>query len=153
MNASQLSHLRTLAELNGVQPSFIDAANQRRNASPQVLSAVLAALGLAAGNEKEIRQSLRGPRWRPCQQGIEPVIVAWEGSQRKTCIYLPAKLASKRMQIRICFEDGQVAGITPSDRNLGVDEIEGERYASREILLPPLTLGYHTLEISIGGKS
>ncbi|HEX4263620.1 MAG TPA: 4-alpha-glucanotransferase [Verrucomicrobiae bacterium] len=152
MNTSQLSRLRTLAELNGVQSSFVDAANQRRNASPQVLSAVLTALGLLVGNEKEIRQSLRASRLRPYQQGIEPVIVAWEGRERKVCLHLPAKLASRRVQMRIRFEDGQAAEIAPNERKLGVNQIEGGRFATRELLLPPLPFGYHALEISVGGK-
>jgi 4-alpha-glucanotransferase len=153
LNVSKFSRLQGLAELNGVQPSFLDAANQRRNASPEVLSSLLAALGLPAGNEKEIRESLRVSRLRPYRRGLEPVIVAWDGRERKVLFHVPAALAKKRLRLRLRFEDGRVTESAPGGRALGTKEVEGERFATRELLLPPLPLGYHALEISAGART
>ena len=152
MNAAKLSHLQSLAELNGVQPSFFDAANQRRIATPEVLSEVLNALGLPARNEKEIRDSLRATRLKPFQRGVEPVIVTWDGRETKIRCHLPTARAGKRPQLKLRFEDGQVIGLTPKWRLLGTEKVEDERFAAKEFSLPPLPLGYHELEISMGAK-
>ncbi|HWD93632.1 MAG TPA: 4-alpha-glucanotransferase [Verrucomicrobiae bacterium] len=152
MNTSKPSLLQTLAEMNGVQPSFLDAANQRRSASPEVLSAVLKALGLPTGNQKEIRDSLHATRLRPYQRGLDPVVIAWEEREAKVRCHLPAALAGNRMQLRIHFEDGKLVKINPPCRTLGADKVEGEGFATKEFVLPPLPLGYHHLEISVGGK-
>ena len=140
--------LGRLAELNGVQPSFIDAANERKTSSLEVLVGVLKALGVPAGNEKEIRDSLRENRLRPYRQGIEPVTVAWDQSPAKIICHLPAKLSGKRLHLRLRYEKGRVEQIAPKVCVLGIKEIEGERFVSREFVLPPLPVGYHTLEVS-----
>jgi hypothetical protein len=71
--------LRRLAEMNGVQPSFLDAAGERQRASPEVLCALLHALGIPAGNETEKLDSLRASLLRPFRQVIEPAVIAWDG--------------------------------------------------------------------------
>ncbi|HEY2081582.1 MAG TPA: hypothetical protein VGI88_02270, partial [Verrucomicrobiae bacterium] len=81
-----------------MQSSFLDASNNRRSASPEVLSSVLKALGVPANNEKEIRDSLRASRLGPYQRGIEPVAVAWEGRETKVLFHVPESLVGKRMQ-------------------------------------------------------
>lgn len=145
--------LQQLAELNGVQISFGDAAKQPRMIPPEVLSGVLGALGLAVGSEKEIRESLRACRLQPYRRGIEPVIVAWHGRKTKIPFYLPAGLAKKPMQTTLRFEDGREEKIKSEFRLLKEREVEGERFASFEFLLPPIPWGYHTLEISVGDKT
>ncbi len=147
---SDARQLRQLAELNGVQPSYLDAANKRQVAQPEVLAGILKALEVPAGNEKEIRDSLRATRLRPYHQGIEPVIVAWDRAAIKITCHLPAKLAGKRWRTRLHFEDGRTKEIAPKARGLGTNEIEGERFAAKELLLEPLPFGYHTLELSAG---
>jgi 4-alpha-glucanotransferase len=153
MNLSNLSRLQTLAELNGVQSSFLDAANKRRSASPEVLSGVLTALGVPANDEKEITESLRASRLSPYQRGIEPVTVAWEGRETKVLYHVPESCAGKRMQMRVRSEDGQLSEFTSSERARRANEIEGERFATVELVLPPLPFGYHHLEISAGDKN
>jgi 4-alpha-glucanotransferase len=142
--------LGLLAELNGVQTSFLDAANQRRTAPPEVLAGVLKALGVVAGSGKEIRDSLRASRLRPYRQSIESVTVAWEQRPIKITSHLPGKFAGRRLQMRLRFEDGRVEKIAPKVRALGVNRIEGEPFAATEFVLDPLPFGYHTLEISAG---
>src|SRR5579863_4851833 len=107
MKVDFVRQLRRLAELNGVQPSFIDAAGKRRFASPEALSALLNAFGLPAKNETEVQDSLRATRLRPFWQGIEPAVVVWEQRPRKISFHLPAKLAGKRVHARLHVEDGR----------------------------------------------
>jgi 4-alpha-glucanotransferase len=173
------SVLRQLAELNGVQTSFIDAANQRQTAPPEVLAGILKALDVPARNEKEIRDSLRATQLRPYRQGIEPVIVAWDQRPIKVLCRFPAKLSGKHLNVNLRLEKGNGAHLenqkTSRDlfslsspkggegrgeealgfkgKNLGTKEIDGERFTAREIVLPPLPFGYHTLELSTGDLS
>ena len=148
-----LRNLHRLAELNGVQSSFLDAANQRRTAAPEALSSLLKALGVPASNDKEIVDSLRASRLRPLRRGIEPVNVCWEKEDAKLVLHVPAKLAKKRLQTQLHFEGGREEILIPRIRMLGTKEVEGEQFATTEMLLPRLPSGYHTLEISTGDTS
>jgi len=142
--------LRHLAELNGVQPSFIDAANKRITVSPEVLAGVLKALGVPADGPSEIRESLRTSLLRSFRQGIEPLVVAWDHKAITLPCCFPASLSSKRPGLRLILEDGTVKKLTPNIRELAVTRVEGERFATKKLSLGPLPFGYHTLEISIG---
>ena len=150
MDADLARALRQLAGMNGVQPSFLDAAGQRQSASPEVLCALLRALGVPAGNKAEVRDSLRAVRLRSYRQAIEPVIVSWEGRPRKVSVQLPEKLAQKSIQVRLRFEDSRVEELKPRFAVLKTKEIEGECFAEKQFSLPSLPFGYHTLEISVG---
>ena len=150
MEADLARARRRLAALNGVQPSFVDAAGERQSASPEVLCALLHALGVPAGNEMEVRESLRAGRLRPYRQGIEPATVAWDGHCPKVSVQLPAKLAHKLTQARVLFEAGHAEKLKPCLVVLKTREIEGEHFEERQISLPPLPFGYHTLEITAG---
>lgn len=145
--------LRRLAALNGVQSSFLDAAGQRQRASLEVLCALLHALGVAAGNEAEVRDSLRASRLRPYRQGMEPVMVAWDGRSRPISIQLPAKLADKRAQAWLHFEDGRMQEWVLPLARLKAREIEVERFVEKQLSLPSLPFGYHTLEIFVGNAT
>jgi len=145
-----LRELQRLAELNGVQTFYLDAANKQRTASPEALSNLLKALGVPAGNGKEIKESLRASRLRPFRRGIEPVIVCREKEETKFVLHLPAKLAQKRLRTLIRFEGGREEVLIPKMRTPGMREVENERFATKEILLPRLPPGYHKLEVSAG---
>ncbi len=142
--------LRRLAELNGVQTSFVDATNKKITASPEVLAGVLKALGILAGSPGEIRESVRTSLLRPYRQGIEPVVVAWDHTAIAVRCHFPARLANRRPQLKLILEDDTVKRLTPKFRAIGLDRIEGERFTTKELVLGSLPFGYHRLEISIG---
>jgi 4-alpha-glucanotransferase len=142
--------VRRLAELNGVQTSFLDAANRLISSPQEVLAGVLQALGVPADNPREIRESLRASLLRPYRQGIEPVIVQWEKSATKIACHFPAALAKKRAQINLVLEDGSVKRPASKFGDLSISRIQGEHFASRALVLDPLPQGYHHFEISLG---
>lgn len=142
--------LRRLAELNGVQPSFIDAANNRINAPPAVLAGVLKALGVPAGGRVEIREHLRASLLRPFRQGIEPVVVAWDQKAVTLLCRLPVSLAGKCARLKLVLEDGTVKKPALKFYELAITRVEGERFAMKKLALGPLPFGYHRLEIAIG---
>ena len=150
MKADFARQLQRLAELNGVQTSFVDGGGERQSASPQVLSGILSALSVPATNEKEIRDSLRATRLRPYRRGIEPIIVAWEKSAVKIAVHLPARVANKRLQMRLHLEGARAQKSAPNLRIVKTREIEGECFVTKELPLQTLPFGYHTLEIAAG---
>src|SRR5277367_2577370 len=50
--------LRTLATRAGISSEWTDQANSERRVSPETLRAILMALGLPAGNDADLRNSL-----------------------------------------------------------------------------------------------
>ena len=145
MNAGVVRQLRHLAELNGVQTSFADAANKQIVPSPKVLAGVLNALGIPAANEREIRESVRASALAMCRQGLEPVKVQWEKSETKIVWHVPAALAKKPPKISLVLEDGSVKKLTSKFRELCISRIEGEQIAHKALVLDPLPYGYHRL--------
>src|SRR5690348_10243759 len=111
MNISNSAALRELADLNGVQISFVDASGQVQAASSEALSALLGAFGVPAGNEREIRENLRQSRLRPYRRGLEPVWVVWQRRGLTIRIHLPAKLAARAVRVRIRMQNGNQANI------------------------------------------
>lgn len=153
MTTSNFALLRQLAELNGIQTAFTDAAGKVQNTSPEALSAVLSALGVSAENERQIRENLRQSRLLRYRRGLEPVSVAWEGRGLVARLHLPAKTAARALRVRIRMEDGDEVNVAPWAQVFGTRKIEGEPFTTRELLLPPLPFGYHTLEISTVNKT
>jgi 4-alpha-glucanotransferase len=143
--------LRQLAELNGVQTSFTDAANKQIIASPEVLAGVLKALGVPAGNPREIRESLRASLARPYEQGIEPVTVAWDQKGKTMVCYFPERLTKMRLRVKLTLEDGAVKKLNPKFRVVRVRTAAGER-SMATFNLGPQPYGYHALEISAGNR-
>jgi 4-alpha-glucanotransferase len=150
MKPEHARQLRRLAELNGVQSSFVDAANKRITAPPEVLTGVLKALGVAVDGPKEIRESSRQSSLRNFRRGIEPVIVQWEHSETKIVCHFPAALAKKQPRVTLVLEDGAVKKFKPRFHDLCISRAEGESFAHQAFVLGSLPFGYHTLTISVG---
>lgn len=150
---SPKSSLHQLAELNGVQASFMDAAHQRRDIAREVISGVLKALNIPAGNEKEIRESLHSCRLEHHRRGVEPVVVAWKGSRTKVVLSLPARLSKKRAQITFQFEGGRTEKWDAEFCAHKELEVERERFALKEFILPQLPVGYHNAEMNVGDET
>jgi 4-alpha-glucanotransferase len=150
MKPEHARQLRRLAELNGVQTSFIDAANKRIVPSSEVLSGVLKALGVGASNPREIRESIRANSLRAYQRGLEPVIVQWEKSRTKIVCHVPAAFAKKRPRISLVLEDGSAKKLNSKFRELCINRVEGEEFVHKALVLDALPYGYHRFEISLG---
>lgn len=83
------STLRRLAQRFGLQPSYLDVAGVRRQASADTLLAALRALGAPIERPVDARAALAAvehARWR---EPLEPVVVAWEGRLPPLVLRLP----------------------------------------------------------------
>ncbi|HTQ79520.1 MAG TPA: 4-alpha-glucanotransferase, partial [Thermoanaerobaculia bacterium] len=98
--------LQQLAHLYGVQTSYHDALGQYREAGPEALLAILAALDapLERGMA-DVGEALRARREELDQRLLEPALVAWEGGP----LELPLRLTGAdggSLSLHVDLEDG-----------------------------------------------
>jgi len=149
--------LHQLTRLYGVETAYFDiVAQRRRQATPEVLLAVLRALGAPVEKLADAPAAARARRLARWQRAVEPVTVAWEGTSAILKLRLPAQRARGRLACRLELESGETRKWTCALEELptlAATEIEGARYLTKKIELPAkLPLGYHRLALTIGRK-
>ena len=150
VNASELRTLRQLARLNGVQTSYTDMAGLAREASPEALTAVLAALGSPVTQVADMREHLVAARRAQWQRPLEPVTIVWDGKSARSALRLPANVSGRKCDIRLRLEDGRALDLSrkrAAGSRLKPVEFDGAAYVEQTLALPSLALGYHQLEV------
>lgn len=147
--------VRELANLCGVQLSYLDTlARRRRSASLDSLLAVLRALGQPIETLAQAPAALREKRTMRWREWTEPVCVA-SGGKVSLTLRFPAT-ATGRLHCSIALEDGSKRDWSPPLDELPIvdsTEIEGERFHARPLMLSePLPIGYHRLIVEHSGK-
>jgi 4-alpha-glucanotransferase len=145
--------LRELAGVYGVQTRFTGLQG-RQVARPEVLLAVLQALGAPVARVADAPAALRAARQARWQQGVEPVQPVWQGAPAAVTLRLPAALADAPLACTLALEDGVVwrwrAAEAPA---VGAATVEGAAYVVRRVPLPPgLPIGYHRLTLRARGR-
>lgn len=143
--------LDRLSELAGISPRFRDALGEERAVGDVTRRALLAAMGLPAASRRDIVDSIQRIENAPWRRLIDPVIVARRGERLSAAITLPGARGGARLSWRIDLEgggrrDGAVAfaDLTQVDeRAIGRQRIE-----RRQLGLPALPVGYHTLTVA-----
>ena len=148
---AEVELLHELARMHGAQGCSMKPGAGTAPA-PEVLTALLSAFGVAAGNPREIRESLRQARLKSWQRGLEPVIACSGGGPLRAQLRLPASRSRRETAARIVLEDGTVRKLGDGGK-AAATQVEGKRYVSREFTLPRMPEGYHTLEVESGGRS
>src|SRR3954467_15641604 len=128
---------------------------QRQTADPDVLLAVLRALGAAVERPTDAPTGARARRQALWARGVEPVVVAWDGAAGRVKIPRPAPRAHAPLVCGLRLESGEVETWTAAASALellGTRDVEGVRYVAQILRLPrALPLGYHRLTISAPG--
>ncbi|YAL84245.1 4-alpha-glucanotransferase [Dermacoccaceae bacterium W4C1] len=145
--AAQGSILSELATAHGVATEYWDWKGHQVKVSHDTLRAVLAALGVDAGDETRARAALKARRDRALQQTLPPVVVTREGSAGKVAVRLPADA-----EVTLALEVEEV----PGSRSLSLPEQhqthatgQGESWSEYSLTLPAdLPLGYHVLRVA-----
>lgn len=156
--ASQLSQLRQLAQLSGVQTAYYDVSHRRRQASAEGLLRVVQALGLPVAQMHDVPDALRARRQEQWQSLCEPVVVAWSGQATEMELRFPAAHPGDRpVACSLQLENGEKKTWSFQPAHLPVSqevEVEGVRYVARKLALPEsLPLGYHQLRLEGQGRS
>jgi hypothetical protein len=78
---SARSALQQLSRLHGVQTSYLDMNQRRRDASTESLLAVLRALGVGVERLRDVPAALREGRLARASRVVEPIHVVWQGQR------------------------------------------------------------------------
>jgi 4-alpha-glucanotransferase len=143
--------LKQLAQLYGVQSSYVDLAKRRQHASKDTVLAVLGELGADVEHpEDAVRQALRD-RWT---RMLEPVVVAWDGRAADIAIRLPERSASAKIAWSVEVQNGEPEAWSPPKRADDVRAttmLDGKAFVERRFDLPlRLPPGYHQLHVQAG---
>ena len=121
---------------------------QTRVASRETLVAVLKLMGIAVDGPHAVGEALRLERLHRWRRPLQPVIVAWDGKPRPLSLRLPSRALSNGAELKLHCENGHTNIITLASSALRSETmIEGERYATCQIEVPKIPLGYHELEL------
>ncbi len=148
------AELRRLARLYGVQTSYIDAARQIQDASPEALQRVLQLLGAPLESLNEASAAIRARReqlWKTC---LRPVTVVWQGEPALAELRLTTRQAQQTLSASMKLESGEtLAWSIPPDqlKTRRAATVEGVAYVACCLALPELPLGYHDLTIEVSG--
>ena len=147
MNYHEL--LARAAQAYGIELRYTDTWGREHDASPEVLSALLASLGFPAGSAEEIERGLaarEAARWR---QPIEPTLVVREDLDHLR-VHIPASRNGASMKVEIEWENGELQhhwfwmAELPT---LETASVEGHEWLAKRVPLPELRLGYHRVRM------
>lgn len=152
--AGKYPGLLKLARLYGVETHYRARSGQSVPRGPDVLTAVLQALGSSLKGPADAPDAVRNRLLDLWQDTVEPVVVHWQGRPLAVDLKLPEAWAHSRFRVEVHVEGGSlliheghlddVPVIAHSPLDLG-------RYVKKRLvwspLLPP---GYHPTHVAIG---
>ncbi|MHA7274074.1 4-alpha-glucanotransferase [Arthrobacter sp. TMT4-20] len=132
-----------LAEAHRVGTAFRGWDGQEKSVSPQTLTKVLSALGVACETNDDAVRALHDAETAPWRRTLPPVVVGRETVVQDVPIISPA---GSRPTIRLVLEDGQLRELELSGSAVEQSEIDGVPLERLHLTLPDdLPLGWHTL--------
>jgi 4-alpha-glucanotransferase len=148
--------VQQLARVLGVQTEYLDATGKMHQASGEVVLEVLRSLGAPLARWLDAADAARCYRERVWREGIEPVIVAWDGRFSHLLVRLAESSAGGHGCLcTLDLEDGSNCEWwidLAKSRLVESRRVEGVYYTARQLCVPcpPLPFGYHRLRIEIG---
>jgi 4-alpha-glucanotransferase len=147
--------IRRLGELCGIDSSYTDFFGKRRQVPLATERALLEAMGVAVGSERDVESSLREAEARPWRRMLAPVRVIAAPEPPEITFTLPARLGRATIEWALAEETGGVheGRVIPDDLPVAAAaEIDGESYRRWRIALPlDLPHGYHRLSMATRG--
>ncbi len=114
--------LAELAELHGIQTSYVDMRSKAQAAPTESVLLALAAMGIPISNVDEAKALLRQVREDVAEKVIEPVLVAWDGKLGKV-----RKLPSDAKPILILEDNSETPWPPPRRLPMGYHKLVIER--------------------------
>jgi 4-alpha-glucanotransferase len=144
------------AETWGIQPDYWDIWGQHHITAPETKRAILASLGIRADTKEELDHAIEQRFREEWSRVLPPCLVISESQRpRELAVHLPAELGEMDARVALKLEDGAAETHHTALREFpvaGEVEFEGRRYVRKLVALPEhLPLGYHDLEILVGG--
>lgn len=149
MADKELKILQSLAQLHGLQTTYLDVAGKRQRASRESLTAVLSALDVPLAGPSDLLDAFRRKKRYGLEQRLEPVTVAWNG--KATGIRFLARLDESRVRLELRLESGEKRSWTcdlARRRPMHYEDFEGLHFVARELCIDEiLPFGYHELTV------
>lgn len=138
--------LSQLAQAYGVATEFWDWQGNHRPVSADTVRAVLEALGVEAGDDATIKESLRSTHETPWRQLAPTVVVARQGTVPRVHLHASPDVS---LELRLTTEAGDVTTVAVLDElrpRRNVDGVDVVRYTAD--LATDLPLGWHSLAVT-----
>ncbi len=148
--------LERAAALWGIQSEYWDIWGNRHATSAEVQQAILTSMGVAAGTLEELNRAIEGRLWNEWSS-LTPLTVVI-GEKGAIPIRVPAALADRQIRLDLAWEDGRRDNIRSSLAELkttATANLRGQQFIEKQLALPVVPLGYHSLRGSMeypGGK-
>lgn len=144
------------AALWGIQPEYWDIWGKHHITPPETKRAILRSLGVPTTSKEELDEALAAHARREWSRLVAPCLVVSEGERpRQFAVNLPVDLAGLDARITLKLETGEPQSVPVVLRDLPVSEtfeFNGSMHVRKLVPLPDdLPLGYHELEILVGG--
>jgi 4-alpha-glucanotransferase len=150
------SELRELAQLCGIQSFYLATDETMREADPDVLMALLRALGEPVERTKDVTGALRDRRLAGARRVIEPVLVVRPGRSASITVTLPDRVDARDAWFTLTFEDGRERRdqLLADSSPVATLELDGHRFHRYVIEYTALDtartpIGYHTLSLEV----
>jgi 4-alpha-glucanotransferase len=149
--------LERAASACGVGSGFWDIWGRHHVTTVEAKQAILRAQGLEAGSAEELERSLAERTLREWRRLTPPVVLADESDRIEFPIQIPADMLGETAHVTVRREDGVVSEheipLTGLLQTASI-EMEGQTRVRVSASLPvSLPLGYHEIEIRLGGQN
>ena len=149
------SQLEMLAELYGIQATYLDMAGQPRTSPPESLLRVLQTLGAPVARMADVDEAVRKREAAAWQRGVEPVSIAWDDEAGKIALRLRRGDAERKLTGTLLLETGEVRSLGWDLRDLPkFSASEDMVYVEKQLPLPAgLPWGCHRLLLELPSRT
>jgi len=145
------------AEIWGIQPDYWDIWGQHHITPPETKRAILHSMGVPTDTKEALDEALAARHRQEWSRLVVPCLVIGESQRpRQFAANLPADLAALDARVTLKLENAapQIHQVPLRDLPIaGTMEFNGSLHVRKHVPLPEdLPLGYHDLEILVGGS-
>jgi (1->4)-alpha-D-glucan 1-alpha-D-glucosylmutase len=145
--------LRRLAAACGIALEYHDAWGHRRDASDDVLRAILGAMRIDATSDEKIDDALSELALAQCRQCLPPMnVVRIDARPWRLRAHLPCAPVGRAFEWHIVAENGAIHRIAIAATDVRVVEAVAGCVAVDVVLAAPLANGYHDLALRVDGE-
>src|SRR5690554_4951996 len=124
--------IRQLAQLHGIADSYLDFRGQPKQVSVESQIAILAAMGVKAGDDTAAQDAIHRYETRRWTGFVPPVAVFGEGKPMSVPIAIPVDLAAKKVDWSVTLESGEPrSGTAPLSKLETIEEASVDKRSYR----------------------